>query len=100
MDDAGYGQPVFGRGIMNRMPAAQYAAGLLNFFRTAAEDFPQDCQIHPLGKGNDIHGGQNPAAHGPDIRQRIRRGNLAKQIRIADHGRKKIQRLDQRGFII
>ena len=45
------------------------------------------------GYAEQVHGVARPPAHGVDIRQRVDRGDLAKQKRVVDHRREEVDGL-------
>ena len=101
MYDAGHTKPIFGFIIVDRMSADHYRTGFGYFLLSAAENRQQNfCRQFTNWKSDDIHRSDWFTAHGIDIAQTVGCGNLAKQKGLIDDGRKKVQRLNQRCFLI
>ena len=73
------------------MSACQNPACLQHLLGTAPHDLPQDIQVHILRKADDVQRCPDVSAHGVHIAERIGGRDLAEQIRILHHRRKKIQ---------
>ena len=81
------------------MAARKCAACLYNLISTTLHYFAEYIQVHFLRETDDVQCGLYCAAHRINITERICGRYLSKRIRIINHRRKKIKRLDYRRVI-
>src|ERR1022692_2283451 len=96
MDEAGDGVSELGFLIANAVAADHGASGLDHFREATGEDALKNSQICLLGEADQRERGQRAAAHGVDVAQSIRGGNLAENVRVVDDWSEEVDRLDQR----
>ena len=53
----------------------------------------------PDGKADDVQRGERLAAHGVDVGQRVRRGDLSEEVRVVDDRREEVDRLHEREIV-
>ena len=59
------------------------------------QNLPGDLSTQATGNAQQVHGMARRTAHGVDIRQRVGRGDLAKQERVVDHRREEVDGLHE-----
>ena len=87
--------------VDDRVPADEHRARLAHLVLTAAENVGEhvDGGSLPDGKADDGERGERLAAHGEDVGQRVRGGDLAERVRIVDDRREEVDRLDEREIV-
>ena len=92
-------EAVFRLRVADRVAAGERAAGLADLGRGAREDLGQDVARQVLGECRDRQREQDPAAHREDVRQRVRRRDLAERPRVVDERREEVERADDREVV-
>ncbi len=90
---ARHGQAVFGRRVVDAVPARNHRAGLVHFVVPAREDLVHRGLRHVLRNHQHVQRGLRFPAHGVDVGKRVRRGNLPERVRVVVDRRKKVDRL-------
>ena len=62
---------------------------------SARQNLPGNLNAQAIGNAQQVHGMARPSTHGVDVRQRVGRGDLAKQKRIVDHRREEVDGLHE-----
>ena len=96
VDKARHGQPVFRLVVVDRVAAGDERARLVDLVVAAAQNVMHGLLRHGLRHGHDVEAELRLTAHGVDVRQRIRRCDLAEGIRVVRDGREEIDRLHER----
>src|SRR6185436_2558128 len=79
------------------VPTDDEGARLVDLVLSSAENVAEDGQRQfPRWKSDDRQRGERLSAHCVDVGQRIRRGDLAEQVRIVDDRREKVDGLHER----
>ena len=84
-DKAAHGQAVLGLVVVDGVAARDGAARLDALVGATRQNLPGNLNTQATGYAEQVHGMARPPAHGVDVRQRVGRGNLAKQERVVDH---------------
>jgi L-seryl-tRNA(Ser) seleniumtransferase len=92
--DADDREPVLRLRVANRVTAGKGAARLADLRRRAVEDRAEGLSRQVLGESGDREGKQDPAAHRVDVRQGVRRGDLAVRPRVVDERREEVERAE------
>ena len=92
-------EAVLGLRVADRVAAGERAARLADLGRRAGEDLGHHVARQVLGEGRDRQREQDPAAHREDVRQRVRRGDLAERPRVVDERREEVERADDREVV-
>ncbi len=74
--------------------------GFCGLIAPATQDLTHDFGRDATRVTDDVQRGKGCAAHGVDITQGIRCGNLPKKVGVIGHGAKEIYRLHQGGAVI
>ena len=61
----------------------------------ARQNLTGNLDAQATGYAEQVHGMARPPAHGVDVRQRVGRGDLAKQKRVVDHRREEVDGLHE-----
>ena len=86
-DKAAHGQAVLGLVVVDGVAARDGATRLDALVGAARQNLTCDLDAQATGNAQQVHGMARPPAHGVDVRQRVGRGDLAKQKRVVDHRR-------------
>jgi len=95
MDCPGNGVSELDFGIVHAVSADENAAGLVDLFRAASEDFREIVEVTSAGITEDGERGEGFAAHGVDVAKGIRRGDRAEGVRVVDNGGKEVDGLHE-----
>ena len=96
-DGAGHGVAELDLAVAHGVPAEQHDAGAPQRVVSAPEDLGDGGGVDEvLGKPGDRQRGQRPPAHRVDVAQRVRRGDLAVDVRVVDDRREEVHGLHQR----
>jgi hypothetical protein len=97
MDDPQDGEAVLRLVVLDAVPAHEEHARLPHLVQSAPEDLPEDCFVQSAhGEADDVQGRQGAPAHGVDVAQGVRCGDLPEGVWIVDDGREEVHRLDDR----
>ena len=77
------------------MAARDGAASLDALVGAARQNLAGDLDAQAARDAQQVHGMARPPAHGVDVRQRVGRGDLAKQERVVDHRREEVDGLHE-----
>ena len=77
------------------MTARDGAAGLDAFVGATRQNLAGNLNAQAARDAQQVHGMARPPAHGVDVRQRVGRGDLAKQKRVVDHRWKEVDGLHE-----
>ena len=94
-DKAAHRQAVLGLVVVDGVAARDGAASLDALVGATRQNLPGNLNAQATGYAEQVHGMARPPAHGIDVRQRVGRGNLAKQERVVDHWREEVDRLHE-----
>ena len=94
-DKAAHGQAVLGLVVVDGVAARDGAAGLDALVGATRQNLPGNLNAQATGYAEQVHGMTRPPAHGVDVRQRVGRGDLAKQERVVDHRREEVDGLHE-----
>ena len=94
-DKAAHGQAVPGLVVVDGMAARDRATGLDALIGTACQNLAGNLNAQAARDAQQVHGMARPPAHGVDVRQRVGRGDLAKQERVVDHRREEVDGLHE-----
>ena len=92
-------EAVLGLRVADRVTTGERAARLADLGRGTGEDLGHHVPRQVLGKRRDRQREQDPAAHREDVRQRVRRGDLAERPRVVDERREEVERADDREVV-
>ena len=92
---AAHGQAVLGLVVVDGVAARDRATGLDALIGTACQNLAGDLDAQAARDAQQVHGMARPPAHGVDVRQRVGRGDLAKQERVVDHRREEVDGLHE-----
>ena len=84
-DKTAHGQAVLGLVVVDGVTARDGAAGLDALVGAARQNLTGNLNAQAARDAQQVHGMARPPAHGVDVRQRVGRGDLAKQKRVVDH---------------
>ena len=84
-DKAAHGQAVLGLVVVDGVAARDGAARLDALVGAARQNLTGNLNAQAARDAQQVHGMARPPAHGVDVRQRVGRGDLAKQKRVVDH---------------
>ena len=84
-DKATHGQAVLGLVVVDGVAARDGTAGLDALVGAARQNLAGNLNAQATGYAKQVHGMARPSTHGVDVRQRVCRGDLAKQERVVDH---------------
>ena len=90
-----HGQAVLGLVVVDGVAARDGATRLDALVGAARQNLTGNLNAQATGNAQQVHGMARPPAHGVDIRQRVCRGNLAKQERVVDHRREEVNGLHE-----
>ena len=88
--------PYFGLLVADRVAACEHRSRLFDLGRRGIEGRANGLDRELLRKRGHRERQERPAAHGEDIVQRVGRRDRAEQGRVVDHGRKEVDREDDR----
>ena len=94
-DKTTHGQAVLGLVVVDGMAARDRATGLDALIGTACQNLAGNLNAQAARDAQQVHGMARPPAHGVDVRQRVGRGDLAKQERVVDHRREEVDGLHE-----
>ena len=94
-DKAAHRQAVLGLVVVDGVTARNGAARLDALVGTARQNLAGNLNTQATGYAEQVHGMARPPAHGVDVRQRVGRGDLAKQKRVVDHRREEVDGLNE-----
>ena len=84
-DKTTHGQAVLGLVVVDGMAARDGATRLDALVGAARQNLTGNLDAQAARDAEQVHGMARPPAHGVDVRQRVGRGDLAKQERVVDH---------------
>ena len=84
-DKATHGQAVLGLVVVDGVAAHDGTAGLDALVGATRQNLAGNLNAQATGYAQQVHGMARPSAHGVYVRQRVCRGDLAKQERVVDH---------------
>ena len=90
-----HGQAVLGLVVVDGVAARDGATRLDALVGAARQNLTGNLNAQATGNAQQVHGMARPPAHGVDVRQRVGRGNLAKQERVVDHRREEVYGLHE-----
>ena len=94
-DKTAHGQAVLGLVVVDGVTARDGAAGLDALVGAARQNLTGNLNAQAARDAQQVHGMARPPAHGVDVRQRVCRGDLAKQKRVVDHRWEEVDRLHE-----
>ncbi len=95
VDEPGDRQAVLGLRVVDGVAAQDRRAGEPRRLRAAAQHLAE--HVHrqlPDGPADDVEREERAAAHGPDVREGVRRGDPSEPVRVVHHRREEVHRLD------
>ena len=99
VDKTSHGKAVFRLVVIDRMTAGDERARLIDLVIAAAQDLVDGILRHGFRHGHNIQAQLRLAAHGVDVGQGVRRGDLAEHIRVVRDGREKVDGLHERQLV-
>ena len=88
-------QTVLGLVVVDGVAARDGATRLDALVGAARQNLTGNLNAQTARDTQQVHGMARPPAHGVDVRQRVGRGDLAKQERVVDHRRKEVDGLHE-----